>query len=89
MNTVTINGTELNLFSAQSRFAGYGHQKITVTLELNNERKDFSSTTNNMPAFDEAQELEGAEKELALFNIVEHKIQDQIAEWIEEFETAE
>lgn len=86
MNTLTINGTELNLFSAQSRFAGYGHHKITVTLDLNGEKKDFTSTTNNMPAFDEAQELEGFQKELALFNIVENKIEDQIAEWIEEIQ---
>jgi hypothetical protein len=85
MKTLTINGSEVTLYSAQSKFAGHGHQKITVTLDFNGHTKEFSCTTNNMPSFDDAQELEGPEKELALFNIVENKLQDEIIDWIESY----
>lgn len=83
MQTVTIANTDVELHTAQATFSGYGHYKITVELYKNNEFSKFTATTNNMPAFDEAKELEGEEKELALFNIIDYKIEDEVAEWLE------
>ena len=83
MKTYTSNfGTEFTITNAYHSFAGYGHKIISVTInsdvfgELN-----FSATTNNMPDFDEASELEyGQEYFEALFELVQSKLIDEISE---------
>lgn len=75
---------KLNINYATSITAGYGHKKITVELECECEYKLFNATTNNMHAFDEANYLEGEEKYLAFYELIESQIEDEILEWIEE-----
>ena len=82
--TITINNTELELFFAGKLYAGHGHQKIAVTFynTLTQEGKQFTSTTNNMIAFDAAEELEGDERRMALYEIIAADIQDQLEEFV-------
>lgn len=86
MTTIEIYNTELEINWTNVLTAGHGHKKITVELCYQNEYKEFSSTTNNMPDYDDACDLEGSEKDEALFNIISYKIHDEIAEWITELE---
>ena len=82
--TITINNQELELFFAGKLYAGHGHQKIAVTFynTLTQEGKQFTSTTNNMRAFDAAEELEGDERRMALYEIIAADIQDQLEEFV-------
>lgn len=86
MKSITTLSTEknVNVNYASSITAGYGHKKITVEIECDGEYKYFIATTNNMPAFDEAQDLEGDEKYFALFEIIESQIEDEILDWLGE-----
>lgn len=78
------NGTEIYFINAST--AGHGHKKITVELKLGNEYKTFSATTDCMPMYDEANDLEGEERELALYNLIDHKIEAAVTEWLNELE---
>ena len=78
--------TELEINYTQALTAGHGHKKITVELYLQGEYKTFSATTSNMPDYDDATELEGSDKDEALFNIISYKIEDEVNEWIVEVE---
>lgn len=81
----TSQGQNFIVDFASAITAGYGHQKITVRVILENgEENDFSATTNNMPDFDEATDLEGQEKIDALFLLVESSLDGEIVEWIYE-----
>ena len=82
MKTINVLNTDLEIFSTNAVSAGHGHKKITVELCYMGEYKIFSQTTSNMPDFDDAMNLEGEDKDEALFNIIEHQITDQIDEWI-------
>jgi len=74
MKTIALHAT--------SHSSGYGHQRITVTLQKDNgEVKEFSSVTNCMPDFDKANELEGQERYDALYDCIATKIADQVDEW--------
>ena len=84
MKTTIITGNEVAINYAFSKLTGYGHHKIIVELDFAGEFKTFSKTTNNMPAFDEANDLEGEDKWEALYNIIANDIEDEVAEWIEE-----
>lgn len=77
-------GTGLELYYASSKFSGYGHYTITVELEYKGERKEFSRTTDDMPSYDDATDLEGDEKDLAFYKIIERKIEDAVADWMAE-----
>lgn len=71
---------------ASSNSIGFGHKKITVELCYNGEYQKFTATTNNMPGYDAACELEGDEKYLALYELIENQIIDEVAEWLENIE---
>jgi hypothetical protein len=83
MKTTTINGKELEIWSAYDTPAGHGHKKIFVELSYMDSYYKFSATTNDMPTYDEANELEGPHKEEALYNIIASQIEDQVIEWLE------
>jgi hypothetical protein len=85
-NLTLTNGTEINLSCANAIGAGAGHKKITVELYFNGNYKDFSYTTTDMSAYDEATELDGEDKQIALFEIISHKIEDLIFDWIYEID---
>jgi hypothetical protein len=82
--TIIINYKELDITYATAISSGHGHKKISVwfidyeTLES----ITLTATTNNMPAFDRASELEGQEKYRALYDIIEMQIQDQLEEFV-------
>lgn len=67
---------------ANSIFSGYGHQKITVELSVNGESKKFTAVTNCMPAFDEANHLEGQDRYEALYSIIESDVEEDVIEWL-------
>jgi len=85
-NTVLVLGKEIDIIHASSKPIGYGHKKITVKLYYDGEYQKFTATTNNMPEYDAACELEGYEKYLALYELIENQIIDEIAEWLEDIE---
>lgn len=78
-----IGNTEIEIEFASSMFTGYGHQAINVDIYCNGESHNFRAITSNMPAFDKANELEGSDKWLALYEIIERQIIDEVSEWIE------
>ena len=81
--TININGKELDITYATAISSGHGHKKISVSFYdyENSESIVLSATTNNMPAFDRASDLEGQEKYRALYEIIEMQIQDQLEEF--------
>lgn len=85
----TTQGQNFTINYASSIFAGYGHQKITVEIASETgDKKEFWHKTDNMPDFDEANDLEyGQEKFEALFELVESKLDGEICEWISEIES--
>ena len=83
-NQILVNGEELEICHVSSIQSGYGHKKITVELRYKEEYKKFTSTTTNMPDYDSATELEGDEKNNAIYSIIKNSIADLIAEWITE-----
>lgn len=86
MKAITTLNTEkeVSLNYASSMTSGYGHKKITVELECEGEYKDFSATTNNMQGFDNANDLEGDDKYIAFFELIESEIEEEIMEWLSE-----
>jgi hypothetical protein len=86
MTTINFLNSELEINYTQSLTAGHGHKKITVELYFLGEYKTFSATTSNMPDYDDATELEGSAKDVALFSIISRQIEDQVNEWIVEVE---
>lgn len=86
MKTINFLNTELEINYTQALTSGYGHKKITVELYFQGEYKAFSATTSNMPDYDDATDLEGSDKDKALFNIISNQIEDQVNEWIVEIE---
>jgi len=85
MEKVTIANTELYLYSAQTLFAGHGHSKITIRLTNGDVMGVFNAITDDMPAMDEISDMEGNEKEMALFNLISDKIEDEVAEWLDRY----
>lgn len=79
----------IELVYATSRHSGYGHKTITIELEYKGVKKDFHGTINNMPDYDDATELEGDEKVVAFYNLISHKIEEMVQQWIEELEWPE
>lgn len=86
MNTFTTSqDQEFTIDYSSSSFSGYGHQKITVyVIADNGDKKSFYHTTDDMPGFDKAMDLEGQEKYEALFELVETSLDGEISEWISE-----
>ena len=84
--TTFVADKEIEIYHASALPSGYGHKKITVELCYNNEYQKFSATTNNMPGYDAATELEGDDKYHALYELIEFQIIDEVAEWLENIE---
>ena len=82
INILTCN-QEVLLTDISVDNAGYGHKKITVELCKDGEYKSFSATTDNMPMFDKADELEGTDRMVALFEIIENKIEGSLCFWLD------
>jgi hypothetical protein len=80
--TTLVDGKEVEIYYANARPSGYGHMTITIELLYNDEIGEFTATTDDMPAYDEATDLEGEEKSLALYKIIEHQIEDEVTEWL-------
>lgn len=78
----TPNGIKFTVEYSGAIQSGYGHKRIEVTIvDEQGDVETFASTTNNMPAYDDATELEGQEKYEALYEIVSGSIDVQIDEW--------
>lgn len=86
--TFAVNG-ELELNYVSDRQSGYGHKTIIVELIYKNQAKTFSKTTNNMPDYDEATELEGVDKKIALFNLISSSIEEAVAVWTQDVDYEE
>jgi len=82
MKKYNFNNNDVTVYYSGSLLAGYGHQKITVEMECNGEYEKFTATTNFMPGFDAAQELEGQEKYEALYELIESDIDAEILDWV-------
>jgi hypothetical protein len=82
--TIIINYKELEIICATAISSGHGHKQISVSFYdyENSESITLTATTNNMPAFDRASDLEGQEKYRALYDIIEMQIQDQLEEFV-------
>lgn len=78
-----VGNKKVEIYYAMASFSGYGHKRITVELYYNGEYKEFKATTNNMPAYNEAMELEGPNRYRALYRIIEHQIFDEVCEWLD------
>lgn len=78
---------EISITYATAITSGYGHKKITVEIEYDGNYKIFSDVTSHMPGYDKAVDLEGEDRDMALYNLIERSIIDQIAEWIEELDS--
>lgn len=87
MKKIKFNNTDLEINYTNSLSSGAGHKKITVELYFNDEYKTFSTVTSNMPDYDETTNLEGSDKDEALFRIIEWQINDEIETWIFENKT--
>lgn len=87
-NYTTTQGQDFTIDYASAITAGYGHQKITVSVVAENgDKKDFSAKTSNMPDFDEASDLDyGQDKFEALFELVESSLDGEISEWLYELQ---
>lgn len=81
--TTFVADREIEIYHAFSMPSGYGHKKITVELSYNGEYKKFEAITSNMPGFDKADELEGADKYHAFYELIEMQIIGQVEEWLE------
>lgn len=81
MNTL-FNNNPISVQYADSLFSGYGHQRIKVELEFDGETETFSATTDFMPGFDKANELEGQERYDALYDLIEAQIEEEVLEWL-------
>lgn len=84
MTTTTINGKEIEIYYANALPSGYGHKEITVELLFNGNFKKFKSVTSDMPGYDAANDLEGDEKKVALYELIESNIEGEVIEWLEE-----
>ena len=82
MKAININGKKVEIWNTYYSPAGHGHKKIYVELFYMDSFKKFSAITNNMPAYDEANELDGSEKEEALYNIIASQIEEKVHEWL-------
>lgn len=77
------NTYDVDVVHVSNMNTGYGHHKITVEIEYKGDRNTFISMTNNMPGIDKAMDLEGEEKQIALFNLID--VDDEIWEWLYEY----
>lgn len=78
----TSAGHEFNVEYATAIPAGYGHKAISIDLVSGKKSQSFYETTDNMPDFDNANDLESQERYEALFDLVKYKLDSEINEWL-------
>lgn len=83
----TAGGNTFTIDYADSLPSGHGHKEISVIVMTgvngeNEETKEFKNQTDNMLDYDNAMDLDGQEKYEALFDLVSHKLEDRVDEWI-------
>jgi hypothetical protein len=61
--------------------AGYGHRKIEATLSHNGREKTFTMVTDKMPQYEKAMDLEGEERDQALFDLIYREIEGEVSDW--------
>ncbi|MCW0518315.1 MULTISPECIES: hypothetical protein [Weeksellaceae] len=84
-NTVEISGREVILESAIAKFKNHGCYQIKIELLYNEEKKSFSEITTSMSDLDEIREIEDLkERELALYELIQYKLESKLEEWIRE-----
>nr|WP_317631374.1 hypothetical protein [uncultured Flavobacterium sp.] len=84
MATIELNGLQIEVYYANALTAGYGHKKIEVELCYEGEYKTFKATTNFMPGYDAAMDIEDTEaKYVALYELIDTQIEDEVIEWID------
>lgn len=67
---------------ADSLPSGYGHRKVTVQIQCGDEVKKFQDVTTDMEGYDNASQLSGQEKYDALYNLIAHKIDEEVFDWL-------
>jgi hypothetical protein len=67
---------------ADSLPSGYGHKKIKVELECEGESESFIATTNFMPGYDAANDLDGQDRYDALYDLIDSQIEGEVLEWL-------
>ena len=77
-----FNNKPVTVQFADSLFAGYGHQRIKVELEYDSQSETFSATTDFMPGWDKANDLEGQDRYDALYELIELRIEEEVIEWL-------
>lgn len=82
MGEIEFKGKPVNIVYASSLLEGYGHQRINIEVEYEGLTENFSATTNFMPGYDAAMELEGQEKYEALYSLIANDIDEDILEWL-------
>ncbi len=83
MTQVNISNKQVEINYANALTSGYGHKKITVELNYEGNSKTFYATTSHMPGYDAANDMEGEEKYVAFFELIESQIEEEVAEWLE------
>lgn len=84
MSNVQTNIADVDIYSANTYFSGYGHYRIEIEVVYKRQHKTFKHTTTNMEAIDNAKEagLESWEDKVKiLYDTAEDHIIEQIEEW--------
>lgn len=81
--TTFVADKEIEIIYVNALTSGYGHKNIIAEVRYNGESKEFHATTSNMPGYDAATDLEGIDKDHALYELIESQIIDEIAYWLE------
>lgn len=86
--TSEIAEFEYCVLHAYDTVAGSGFKNIHVQVQAENgEIKDFKARTSNMYDYDHAMSIEDSQERYeALFELVESKLDGEIAEWISDIE---
>ena len=79
---ITIDGKEVQIYYANAATSGYGHKKIEVKLSYEGNYETFYATTTNMPGYDASTELEGEERYIALYELIDYDIEEEVIEWL-------
>ena len=83
MKTYKINEKTFTVENASALPSGFGHKILTVLLNAEDgDYTTFIATTSNMPAFDDAMDLEGQAKYEALYEIIAGKIEEKVSLWL-------
>lgn len=83
-------GYTIDITDVSASFAGYGHKKIRVTVLYKGIENTITATTSDMHSYGAATDLEDYEdRQMALYNMVAHKIEEQLFEWLRDTDLEE